>query len=86
MKKKINQQPNNWAIKLIEVNNKIKCYTAESVNRKIEAMQNRIDFLMGQNTRLKRAEKDLNSWKEVLQGHSRFTIRQMLEEKDNEKV
>jgi len=42
----------NWAFKLVEVNNKIKCYTQKSVERKMEAMQDRIDFLMGQNARL----------------------------------
>ena len=73
---------NNYgAIKLIEVKNKIKCYTKESVEKKMEAMQNRIDFLMGQNTRLKRSDKELKYWKKTLRGLSRFTINQLIEEK-----
>jgi hypothetical protein len=85
MKKKIEQQPNDWAIKLIEVNNKIKCYTKESVDRKIGKMQERIDFLMGQNQRLKRAEKELELWKKTTAGQSRWSISQLIKSQEQSK-
>ena len=71
----------HFAVKLIEVNhdNKIKCYTKKSVDKKLEAMQNRIDFLQGQNTRLKKYEKELKLWNQVVAFQPRWIIRGLVD-------
>jgi len=77
MAKKI---PSNYgAMKLIKVKNNIKCYSKESVEKKLEAMQDSIDFLRGQNQRLKRIEKEFKLWKDVLNGWSRWSIKKLIE-------
>lgn len=74
---------NYGAMKLIKIENKIPCYTKESVERKIEAMQDRLDYLSGQCERLKRIEKDYKLWKDTLDGWSRWGIKKLIENNGN---
>ena len=54
-------------------------YLKEDTDKQFGLFQDRIDFLTGQNTRLKRIENEMERWKRVLKGHSRYYIKQVLE-------
>lgn len=72
--------PNAGAIRLISVKHVKKCYTRESVMKKINAMQLNIDFLTGQNQRLKRIEDKYNSWKDIIGSMSKWGLKRILED------
>ena len=73
-------------MKLIKVKNNVECYSKESVERKLEAMQDTMDFLRGQNQRLKRLEGEFKLWKDVLNGWSRWGIKRLIEKEDKDGI
>ena len=60
------------------------CYTKKSVEKKIEAMQGKMDYLSGQCERLKRIEKEHKLWKNTLDGWSRWGIKQLIEKNESQ--
>ena len=77
--------PNAGAMRLIQVKHIKKCYTKESVMKKINALQNKIDFLSGQNQRLKRVEDKYNSWKDIIGSMSKWGLKRILEDYNENK-
>ena len=49
-------------------------YLKEDIDKQFGLFQDRIDFLTGQNTRLKRIDKDMDRWKIIINGHSMYSI------------